>query len=67
MKDLGPIHWFLGLEIFCDRPHCLITISQGQYVTDVVSHFSFSESCPISTPIAINLKLPILDTLEINV
>src|SRR5260370_40006292 len=67
MKDLGPIHWFLGLEIIHDRPHHLITISQGQYVTDIVSHFSFSDSCPISTPIAVNLKLPILDTLEIDV
>src|SRR5260370_10375542 len=67
MKDLGPIHWFLGLEIICDRLHHLITISQGQYVTDVVRHFGFSDSHPISMPIAINLKLPIPNTLEIDV
>src|SRR5260370_27256831 len=37
MKDLGPIHWFLGLEITCDRAQCLISVSQSRYITDVVS------------------------------
>ncbi len=28
MKDLGKIHWFLGLEITQDHPQCLLSISQ---------------------------------------
>ena len=36
MKDLGEIHWFLGLEITRDQPRCLLSISQSQYIRDVV-------------------------------
>ncbi len=57
MKDLGEIHWFLGLEITCDQPQCLIFISQSCYITKVMSCFGFSNSCPVSTPMASDLKL----------
>ncbi len=66
MKDLGTIHWFLGLEIICDRAWHLISINQTQYITNVISHFNFINSHPISTPIPANFKLPWLDTPEIN-
>ncbi len=58
MKDLGAIHWFLGLEIVHDRARHLISINQTRYITDVISHFDFINSCPISTPIPVNFKLP---------
>jgi hypothetical protein len=67
MKDLGPIHWFLGLEITRDRPRCLIYVSQNRYVTDIVERFGFSNARPISTPVTANFKLPRLDTPEVNV
>ncbi len=57
MKDLGEIHWFLGLEITHNQPRHLIFISQSCYITEVVSHFGFSNSCPVSTPMASNPKL----------
>src|SRR5260370_25734108 len=66
MKDLGPIDWFLGLEIMWDRVQCLISVSQTQYITDIVSHFGFTSSCQNSTPIHINFKLPLLDSPEID-
>src|SRR5260370_21072962 len=66
MKDLGPIHWFLGLEITWDRVQCLISGSQTQYINDIVSHFGFTSSHPTSTPIPINFKLPLLDSPEID-
>src|SRR5258708_21582439 len=66
MKDLGPIHWFLGLEIVCDRSCRLISVSQTQYVTDIMSRFNFINSCPISTPVPANFKLPRLDAPEID-
>ena len=67
MKDLGEIHWFLGMEIIRDRRRCLISISQTQYINNVVSRFGFANSCPISTPISVNLSLPVLDTPEVDV
>src|SRR5258708_3509154 len=42
MKDLGPIHWFLGLEITRDRSRRLISVSQTRYVLDVVECFGFT-------------------------
>ena len=57
MKDLGKIHWFLGLEITCNWPQCLIFVSQSHYITDVVSCFGFSNSHHISTSMASDLKL----------
>src|SRR5260370_33757213 len=67
MKDLGPIHWFLGLEITWDRVQHLISSSQTRYITDIVSCFGFTSSCLTSTPITINFKLPLLDSPEIDV
>ena len=67
MKDLGPIHWFLGLEIMRDRARCLISVSQTRYVLDVVECFGFTNVRPISTPIAVNFRPPCLDSPEINV
>src|SRR5258708_3576655 len=66
MKDLGPIHWFLSLEIIWDQVQCLISMSQRCYITEVVSHFGFSNAHLTSTPISINIKLPILHAPEIN-
>jgi hypothetical protein len=67
MKDLGEIHWFLGLEITHDRPRHLIHISQTRYVKDILAGFGFTNSRPISTPIASNFKLPRLDAPAVNV
>jgi len=67
MKDLGPIHWFLGLEITRDRSRHLISVSQTRYVSDVIEHFGFTNARPISTPIAVNFRLPRLDSPEVNV
>ena len=66
MKDLGAIHWFLGLEIIHDRTRHLISVNQTQYITDIISCFDFINSCPISTPIPANFKLPQLDSPEID-
>ena len=44
MKDLGDIHWFLGLEITHDRARKLIFVSQSWYIADVVERFGFANS-----------------------
>jgi hypothetical protein len=58
MKDLGEIHWFLGLEITRDRARRLITVSQTRYVSDVVARFGFTNTRSVTTPMAPGLKLP---------
>ncbi len=67
MKDLGPIHWFLGLEIKRDHLQHLITVSQSRYVSNIVEHFGFTNSRPVSTPVAVNLKLPCFGSPETNI
>src|SRR5258706_3703764 len=57
MKDLGEIHWFLGLEITRDRLQHLLFISQSCYSTNVVQRFGFSNSRHVSTPMGSDLKL----------
>src|SRR5258708_21627574 len=66
MKDLGPIHWFLGLEITWDWMRHSISISQSRYVSDIVECFGFTNSCPVSTPITTSFRLPSLHAPEIN-
>ncbi len=66
MKDLGPIHWFLGLKITWDQMWHSISISQSRYVLDIVECFGFTNSCPISTPIATSFQLPHLNVPEVN-
>ena len=44
MKDLGNIHWFLGLEITHHQAKKLIFISQSRYIADIVERFSFANS-----------------------
>src|SRR5260221_2078835 len=54
----------------CSEPfsclQCSISISQSRYVSDIVEHFGFTNSCPISTPIATSFQLPQLDSPEID-
>ncbi len=61
MKDLGEIHWFLGLEITCNQLQHLLFISQSCYITNVVQCFGFSNSHCVSTPMASDLKLGLHD------
>ena len=64
MKDLGDIHWFLGLEITRDRPRRLIFVSQSRYISDVVNRFGFANSRRVSTPMSFGLKLPLNDASD---
>ena len=61
MKDLGKVHWFLGLEIMRDRPRRTIMLSQECYTLDILGHFNMLDSHPISTPMAAGIKLERLD------
>ena len=62
MKDLGMMHYFLGLEVwkFLDE----IFLSQGKYVVEILKIFGSMNCKAMSTPIVTNLKLLNDDSLE---
>ena len=54
MKDLGSLHYFLGLEIWQNLGE--IFLSQGKYIVDVLKRFGMMDYKSMSTPMVSNLK-----------
>eukprot|EP00253_Pinus_taeda_P027783 PITA_27783 len=54
MKDLGMMHYFLGLEVW-QRPR-EIFLSQGKYVMELLEIFGMVEFKSLVTPMEINFK-----------
>jgi hypothetical protein len=59
MKDLGPMHYFLGLEV-CQSPE-KIFLNQGKYAVEILKIFDMLECKSMTTPMETNLKL-LVDT-----
>ena len=55
MKDLGMMHYFLGMEV-CQSAHG-ISLVQGKYAMDILKRFGMMDYKAISTPMESNLKL----------
>ena len=55
MKDLGPLIYFLGLEIHAGSHG--IFLSQHKYAMDLVAAAGLQNLPPLDTPMEINLKL----------
>ena len=55
MKDLGLMHFFLGLEIW--QQSDVILVSQGRYTIDILRRFGMMDCKSMSTPMTPNLKL----------
>ena len=55
MKDLGMMHYFLGMEVW----QIANEISRGQrkYVVEILKRFRMMDCMAITTPMALNLKL----------
>jgi hypothetical protein len=54
MKDLGLMHYFLGLEIW-QKPDATL-VSQGNYTVDILRRFGMMDSKSMSTLMTTNLK-----------
>ena len=54
MKDLGSLHYFLGLEVWQNPGE--IFLSQGKYIVDVLKRFGMMDCKSMSTPMVSNLK-----------
>jgi hypothetical protein len=63
MKDLGLMHYFLGLEVW-QRPE-KIFLNQGKYAVEILKRFDMLECKSMNTPMETNLKLLVDTSLEL--
>jgi hypothetical protein len=59
MKDLCPMHYFLGLEVWQSPEEMFL--NQGKYVVEILKRFDMMDCRAMSTPMETNLKL-LVDT-----
>ena len=50
LRDLGPTSWLLGILITRDRPNRCISLSQRQYIIDMLERYGFSSCASVQTP-----------------
>eukprot|EP00253_Pinus_taeda_P018157 PITA_18157 len=54
MKDLGQMHYFLGLEVWQQKGE--IFLGQGRYATEILKRFRMQDCRPMATPMITNWK-----------
>jgi hypothetical protein len=57
MKDLGAAKKILGMRITRDKKNHKLSLSHGEYIEKVLERFRMQNAKPISTPLAIHVKL----------
>jgi hypothetical protein len=57
LRDLGPSSWFLGVDIKRNRSTHTITLSQRQYIVDMLRDFGVEDCAPVKTPMVPGLRL----------
>ena len=55
VKDLGPLHWLLGIKI--DFTDTAITLSQETYIDKILDKFGMTDCNSVSTPLDKNMTL----------
>lgn len=50
LKDLGPTKFLLGIQIDYDQANRTISLSQRQYIIDILTRFKMSDCSPVTTP-----------------
>ena len=44
IKELGNLHWLLGIEFKCDHVECMISFLQESYIEKILQHFSLQDA-----------------------
>lgn len=57
IKDLGEVHFFLGVHIERDRATCTIILDQHKYIEEVLERFGMADCKPIGTPLDAKTQL----------
>ena len=60
MKDLGMVHYFLGLEVWNSPDE--IFLNQGKHTVEILKRFGMLDCKAMTTPMTTNLKLLNYDT-----
>jgi hypothetical protein len=59
MKDIGIMHYYLGLEVW--QRQDVIFLNKGKYVVEILKRFAMLDCKEMATPMVSNMKL-LLDT-----
>ena len=62
MKNLGMMHYFLGMEVWQNVDG--ISLKQGKYAVDILKSFGMMDCKAMTTPMASNLKLLSVDSSD---
>eukprot|EP00253_Pinus_taeda_P030903 PITA_30903 len=54
MKDMGLMHYFLGMEVW--QKDGELFVSQGKYANDILMRFHMEKCNPMHTPLAVNTR-----------
>jgi len=57
MKDLGDLHFFLGMEVERDRAQCLLCMNQIGYLKEILKRFRMEDCKAIGVPLDPKTKL----------
>ena len=57
LRDLGETSFLLGIQIQRDRAKRTLSLSQRQYILDILERFNFSDCKPVVTPMEPGLSL----------
>ncbi len=57
MKDLGELHFFLGMEVERNRDERLLRINQIKYLKEILKRFRMGNCKPIGVPLDPKVKL----------
>jgi Reverse transcriptase (RNA-dependent DNA polymerase) len=57
IKDLGDLHWLLGIEVKRDRRLRMISFSQRAYIEKIIERFSLQDAYLLSAPLDPHHKL----------
>ena len=55
MKDLGMMHYFLGMEVWQNADG--ISLGQGKYIVEILKRIGMMDCKAMATPMTSNLKL----------
>ena len=59
LKDMGSLHFFLGIEVISTRAG--LFLSQHKYVHELLAHTSMSSAKDVSTPLSTTQSLQLVD------
>ncbi|GFZ03417.1 hypothetical protein Acr_16g0000410 [Actinidia rufa] len=61
MKDLGSLHYFLGIEAKPDSSNTSLLLTQSKYTIDLLKRTNMLQCKPIDTPVKLGPRLSISD------